>query len=99
MIFGNTYPGNTSSRRGYLALAAVALAVLAAALIVVAATGSSNAAGKTSAKAHSAFAQQCPDRFPAQRDPSNPLMLPAASASEAAAPRKAAAIMLHRSAR
>ena len=82
MIFGNTYPGNASSRRGYLALAAVALAALAAALIVVAATGSSNAAGKTSAEAHSAFAQQCPDRFPAQRDPSNPLMLPAAPGSD-----------------
>ncbi|MGZ4286013.1 MAG: glycoside hydrolase family 6 protein [Solirubrobacteraceae bacterium] len=57
---------------------AAAAATLAAALIVVAATDSSNAAGKTSAKAHSAFAQQCPDRYPAQRDPSNPLMLPAA---------------------
>ena len=65
-----------------MTLAAVALAALAAALIVVAATGSSNAAGKTSANAHAAFAQQCPDRFPAQRDPSNPLMLPAAPGSD-----------------
>ena len=65
-----------------MALAAVALAALATALIVVAATGSSSAAGKTSAKAHAAFAQQCPDRYPGKYDPSNPLMLPAAPGSD-----------------
>jgi endoglucanase len=64
-----------------MALAAVALAALAAALIVVAATGSGNAAGKTSANAHAAFAQQCPDRYPSTSDRSNPLMLPAAPGS------------------
>ncbi len=65
-----------------MALAAVALAALATALIVVAATGLSSAAGKTSAKAHAAFAQQCPDRYPGKDDPSNPLMLPAAPGSD-----------------
>jgi endoglucanase len=65
-----------------MALAAVALAALATALIVVAATGSSSAAGKTSAKAHAAFAQQCPDRYPGKDDSSNPLMLPAAPGSD-----------------
>jgi endoglucanase len=59
-------------------MAAAALVALSAALVVGALTGSSRASGRTSAKAHSAFAEQCPDRFPAQRDPSNPLMLPAA---------------------
>ena len=54
----------------------VALAALAAALILEASTGSGNAAGRTSAKAHSAFAEQCGDPYPAKRDPSNPLMLP-----------------------
>ena len=79
MIFGNsTTYSNRPSRRGHLALLVAALGALAAAFVVIATAGSSNAAGRTPAKAHSAFAQQCPDRYPAQRDPSNPLMLPAA---------------------
>jgi endoglucanase len=77
VIFGNTY-SSSLARRWRLALASAALASLAAALVVGAATGSGDAAGRTPAKAHSAFAQQCPDPYPAKRDPSNPLMLPAA---------------------
>ena len=74
MIFGNTY----SPRRGRLGVVVAALAALGAALVFIATTGSTNASGRTSAKAHSAFAEQCPDPYPAKRDPSNPLMLPAA---------------------
>ena len=57
-------------------MAAAALAALAAAFVVIATTGSSTAAGRASAKAHSAFAEQCSDPSPAHGDRSNPLMLP-----------------------
>lgn len=53
-----------------------ALTALAAALVYIATTGSPTAAGRASAKAHSAFAEQCSDPYPAQGDRSNPLMLP-----------------------
>src|SRR5690348_6996556 len=57
-----------------------ALAALAAALGVGAMSGPSMASGasRTTAKTHAASAQQCPEPYPAERDPSNPLMLPAA---------------------
>src|SRR5947209_7977390 len=79
--FGNTYSAERPSRRGRVALVVAALAALVAALTLEATSGTGNAAGRTSAKAHSAFAAQCPDPYPAKRDPSNPLMLPAAPGS------------------
>jgi endoglucanase len=54
---------------------AAALAALAAGFAVFATTGLTNASGRTSARAHSAVAQQCADPYPATRDPSNPLMI------------------------
>jgi endoglucanase len=58
-------------------LIVAALAALTAALI-----GATTAASRTAAKAHTAFASQCGDPYPAHRDPSNPLMLPAAPGSD-----------------
>ncbi|HEX8975113.1 MAG TPA: glycoside hydrolase family 6 protein [Solirubrobacteraceae bacterium] len=49
------------------------LAMMAALAAVV-----SPAAARTPPRAHAAYAQQCPDPYPAQRDPGNPLMLPQA---------------------
>jgi endoglucanase len=58
-------------RLGVVALLAAG-SLAAAAVSTAAPSGSGHG---PSAKAHAAFAEQCPDRFPAARDPSNPLML------------------------
>lgn len=68
-------PGTTyrSAKLCRLVLVLVAVGAFAAALV-----GATAAFSKPAAKAHTAFAEQCGDPFPAQRDPSNPLMLPTA---------------------
>jgi endoglucanase len=67
-------------RHGPIRRTAVAsLAVAAAAVTTAAASGGRHAG--PAATAHTAYAEQCMDRFPATRDFSNPLMLPAAPGS------------------
>jgi endoglucanase len=54
------------------------LATASLAAAAVSTDASTGRHGPSSAKARTAFAEQCPDRFSAYRDPSNPLMLPTA---------------------
>jgi endoglucanase len=78
----DTYEIQNPTRRPTRRAGLAALAVLALCLLAVSARPASAAhAVKTTKRAHTAFAQQCPDPYPAQRDPSNPLDLPVAPGS------------------
>jgi endoglucanase len=76
--------------RGLLVVVMLAAASLAAAAVSIAAPAGGDHGrraaggrhGRPGARAQAAFAEQCPDRFPAARDPSNPLMLRAAPGSD-----------------
>jgi endoglucanase len=70
----------TRRRIRWLSIAALGLLAICA-LAVSARPASAAHPASTTAKAHAADAQQCPDPYPAKRDPSNPLDLPVAPGS------------------
>jgi Glycosyl hydrolases family 6 len=65
--------GEAGGRWRWIAPALLSLAILGA---TFAALASAAAPHRTAPRAHAAYAQQCPEPYPAQRDPSNPLDLP-----------------------
>ncbi len=72
------FTGRPPARRSRGLLRPALLALIAVAGLYAAAASASSSRGGSAPRAHAAYAQQCRDPFPATRDPTNPLMLPAA---------------------